>query len=119
MSTREHDQYRDNLAAWLLGALPPLEEELFERHLAGCDVCQREAARLRPAVGALGAAVPEVEPPADVKANLMATVRQEAKARERARPARRRSLIALRPATAMTAVTAVLAVGVLIGVAAT
>ena len=116
MTTRDHDQHADNLGAWLLGALPPLEAEVFERHLAGCDACQQEAARLRPAVGALAMAAPDVEPPPELKASLMATVRAEAKARgAAARPARRRGLWpALRPATAL----AMVAVGVVIGVAA-
>ena len=116
MTARDHDQHSDNLAPWLLGALSPLESEVFERHLAGCDVCQREAERLRPAIGALATAAPEVEPPRELKAALMETVRAEA--RERSVPAtptpRRRFWPALRPAAAL----AMVAVGVVIGVSA-
>lgn len=120
MTVRDHTEYADNVAPWLLGALPALEAEVFERHLAGCEVCQQEALRLKPAVGALGGAVPAVEPPPELKASLMATVRQEAKARRvtAERPVRR-GLISLRPATALAMATMVLAVGVLTGVIAT
>ena len=114
MTARDHEQHSDNLAPWLLGALPPLEAEVFERHLAGCDTCQREAARLRPALGALAGAAPDVEPPPELKASLMATVRAEAKTRAPART-RRRIWPVLRPATAL----AMVAVGVVIGVTAT
>lgn len=114
MTARDHEQHSDNLAPWLLGALPPLEAEVFERHVAGCDACQQEAARLRPALGALAGAAPDVEPPPELKASLMATVRAEAKTRGKA-PARRRIWPALRPATAL----AMVAVGVVIGVTAT
>ena len=115
MTARDHEQQSDNLGAWLLGALPPLEAEVFERHLAGCDACQQEAARLRPAVAALATSAPEVEPPPELKASLMATVRGESKARSVTARPRRRLWPVLRPATAI----AMVAVGVIIGVAAT
>ena len=114
MTARDHEQHSDNLAPWLLGALPPLEAEVFERHLAGCEACQQEAARLRPGVAALGAAAPEVEPPPELKGALMATVRGEARARAATRRPERRLWPVLRPATAL----AIVAVGVVIGVGA-
>jgi len=108
-TARDHDEHADNLAPWLLGALPPLEAQRFERHLAGCEACQTEALELRPTVGVLAAAVPAVEPPRELKASVMAAVRAEAHGPARERRLRRP---ALRPATAL----AMLAVGVVIGV---
>ena len=49
MSAAEHDRYEDDVGAFLLGALPTGEHEAFERHLAGCHVCQDELDRLRAA----------------------------------------------------------------------
>ncbi|WP_367324091.1 maleylpyruvate isomerase family mycothiol-dependent enzyme [Streptomyces sp. HUAS ZL42] len=57
MST-EHDGVRDLLAAWAFGALPPAEERTVLPHLAECDSCAAEAARLRDTVGLLDGPTP-------------------------------------------------------------
>ncbi|QOV39204.1 maleylpyruvate isomerase family mycothiol-dependent enzyme [Streptomyces ferrugineus] len=48
--TDEHEAVRDLLAAWAFGALDPAEEETVRSHLAGCESCAAEAARLRETV---------------------------------------------------------------------
>jgi anti-sigma-K factor RskA len=122
MSSRGHEQYEDNVGAYLLGALPELETEVFEKHLAGCATCRRELDQLRVASEALPRAVEPVVPPPELKESLMATVwaeaeeRQEAKARRRWAPPFLERLPRLTPGFAAVAAACVLAIGVGIGI---
>jgi anti-sigma-K factor RskA len=121
VNDQDHLHYEEDLAAYLLDALPSDEARRFERHLDGCARCQGKAGWLRPSVEMLPAAVEQVEPPAALRERLMATVRAEAEApagtpARAARPAPRRSwrdLFAVpRPVLAMTAILLVAAAGV-------
>lgn len=105
----DHARYRDDIGAYLLGALNDLERQAFERHLAGCDECQEEVARLRPAAEALPASVVQLEAPPGLKRRLMAEVEGDAR---RERP-RRRFAIPRVPRLAFAATA--LAVGLAIG----
>jgi anti-sigma factor RsiW len=123
----DHDRYEQDAGAYLLGALPALEAEVFERHLMGCDTCRDEIARLRPAAEALPRAVDSFEPPASLKASLMEIVESEAGVRrEPARPAApepasnrpgwlARGLAGLRPRPALALATVALLMGVALG----
>jgi anti-sigma-K factor RskA len=73
---------RDELAAYLLGALEPGEEAALERHLEECPDCRAELRWLRPAVQLLPESVPPVEPSPELRARLLAEVEADA-----ARPA--------------------------------
>jgi anti-sigma-K factor RskA len=88
MSTRDHISYREEIGAYLLGALTDLERQAFERHLAGCTECREEVERLRPAAEVLPRSVEQVEPPPSLKASLMKVVEAEARERSDA-PAKR------------------------------
>jgi anti-sigma-K factor RskA len=70
----DHAGHRDDVGAYLLGALNDLERQAFERHLRGCDECQEELARLRPAAEALPGSVKQIEPPPGLKRRLMAEI---------------------------------------------
>lgn len=122
--TREHDALRDLIAPVALGAAEPHETARVEAHAAECAVCREELGSLRAGADVLGVAVPQMDPPPDLKAALMATVRAEAPARAiaagvgadpgpaRSRPApRRRSWFAglLRPWPAVAAIASVAA----------
>lgn len=121
----DHPRYRDDIGAYLLGALTELERQAFERHMAGCSECQEELERLRPAADALPGSVEQVQPPARLKASLMEVVEREAEA-ERApdgaapdraarAPAARRRFAGrrfLRPALVAAGVLIALAIGV-------
>ena len=48
-----HEPYRDELAAYALGALEPSEVETLERHLSDCGECRDYLFWLDPAVGLL------------------------------------------------------------------
>ena len=120
--SRDHQQYEENVGAYLLGALPELEAEVFEKHLETCPSCRRELQQLRVASEALPRAVEPVVPPPELKESLMKTVWAEAAEREEARPKRRWSrpflerLPPLTPAFATAMAACVLAIGVGIGI---
>lgn len=71
------ETHRDDLAPYLLGALAEPDAAALERHLDGCPHCRAALDQLRPAAGALAEAVPQVDPPARLKASLMAVVERE------------------------------------------
>ena len=73
----DHARYRDDVGAYLLGALNELERQAFERHLTGCSECQEELERLRPAAEALPGSVVQLQPPPGLKRRLMAEVEGE------------------------------------------
>jgi anti-sigma factor RsiW len=119
VSARDHTEYREEIGAYLLGALTDLERQAFERHVAGCAECRDELERLRPAADALPRSVEQVEPPPGLKTSLMEVVEREAGERSGAPAARRRSprrirlpsLAGLRPSL----VAAALALGLVAG----
>lgn len=117
----EHARFRDDIGAYLLGALTELERQAFERHMAGCSECQEELERLRPAADALPGSVEQRQPPPRLKASLMEVVEREAEAEQqpaarrsprlgRARPAGGRRF--LRPAFVAAGLLIALAIGV-------
>jgi anti-sigma factor RsiW len=63
--TASHQQHREALAAYVLGALDPAERRAVEHHLADCDACAEEVARFMPLPGLLGR-VSEPEARADL-----------------------------------------------------
>jgi anti-sigma-K factor RskA len=87
MNETEHDRRRDDIAAYLLGALEPGEAAELERHIAGCPECEQELQRLRPAVQVLPETVQPVEAPAALRSRLMEQVRAEAAGPQAAAPA--------------------------------
>jgi anti-sigma-K factor RskA len=89
MNETEHDRRRDDIAAYLLGALEPGEAAELERHIAGCADCEQELQRLRPAVRVLPETVERVEAPAALRARLIEQVRSEGAGSEAAPAARR------------------------------
>jgi anti-sigma factor RsiW len=118
VTTRDHAEYRDEIGAYMLGALTDLERQAFERHVAGCAECRDELERLRPAADALPRSVEQVEPPPALKASLMEVVGREARERSGTPAAERRrwrlrlpALAGIRPAL----VAGALALGLLAG----
>lgn len=107
---RDHAEHAENVGAYLLGALPALEAELFERHVMGCASCRDELERLRPAADALSRAVPQFPASPELKASIMAEVQAERAARPR-----RHRLPRMRPAMAWVCAAVILLVGVLAG----
>ncbi len=73
----DHERWRDDLAAYLLGGLDPGEAADFERHAAGCRECSDELRWLAPAIQALPEAVEKVEPPPRLRARVFAEARSD------------------------------------------
>lgn len=120
---RHEDRFRDEVGAYVLGALDPDEARAFERHLEGCPGCREELDALRPAADLLPRSVEPVAPPASLKASLMEIVEREAhERRPAARAAPPRSSLRERLAAALsgrrsTLAWAIAAVALLAGVA--
>jgi anti-sigma-K factor RskA len=68
-----------NAASYVLGALPEAEYESFVLHLASCAVCREEVASLQAVVASLPAAVPQHEPPTELKKRVMSAVHEDAR----------------------------------------
>lgn len=113
-----HEERRDDLAAYALGALSPAEAAELERHLADCESCRGRLRWLQPAVDVLPASIEQLTPPEQLRDRLLATVRAEAApepeataARSTPRTRRRAGWggLLLRPATALAAVALIVA----------
>jgi len=110
MST-DHNRWREDLAAYMLGALDHEEATEFERHLEGCERCREEMQWLQAAVHTLPESVERQEPPQQLRQSLMAEVRADARTQSEARPARaKRRRWLLKPAAGF-AVLALLVAG--------
>jgi hypothetical protein len=126
MMDRDHTSYREEIGAYLLGALTDDEREAFEQHMDDCVECRAEIEQLRPAADALPRSVEQVEPPGSLKTSLMEIVEREAReaaagegeqtwaappARSRPPLRERLRLPSLRPALVVGALVLGLAVG--------
>ena len=96
MSEIEHERWREELSAYLLGTLEPGEAESLERHLEGCERCQEELRWLAPARDALPETVARMQPPAELRERLLAEVREDARQAAGEAPERRGVLDRLR-----------------------
>jgi Putative zinc-finger len=55
----EHNRYREQIGAFLLGKLDEGERKAMQAHLSSCPVCQAEVRELEPVVAALADAAPD------------------------------------------------------------
>ena len=109
MNADDHKRWSEDLAVYVLGALERDEAADFERHLEGCERCREEMTWLEPAVHTLPEAVERQEPPRQLRAALMAEVREDAReAAARPSPARRRRWL-LKPAMGFAAIALLIA----------
>lgn len=125
-----HEQWADAVGAYVLDALGPGEREAFEAHAATCEICREDIAALRVAADALPVAVPQLEPPPELKARIMDVVVTSPgaapEALRTAKPSSRRgrrapwwrSPLTLRPALAAAAAALLLLAGGLAGILA-
>jgi anti-sigma-K factor RskA len=126
VSAADHELYREDAGAYLLGALTGDELEAFEAHLVECAVCREDVESLRVAAEALPRSVEPVRPPDRLRASLIQAIREEAAAEPEAGATtaggRRRgvrrpwSAVLGRPRAALAGGLAVVAVGLGLGV---
>ena len=81
-----HSEYEELAAGYVLGALEPDDEHVFQQHLGGCAICEANVRELEALVGELAYAVPPVDPPDTLWAGIRREIRPEA-ARRGALPA--------------------------------
>jgi anti-sigma-K factor RskA len=111
MNADDHNHWREDLAAYMLGALDRDEAGEFERHLEDCDHCQEEVRWLEPALQTLPESVERQEPPRQLRERLMGEVRDDVReAQARTSTSRPRRWF-LRPAMGL-ALVALLVAGV-------
>ena len=87
MTSPTHDELRELTGAYVLGMLSDAERARFEVHLATCAECGREVRDLMVVTAALPHAVPEHEPPRELRARVLrqAVSAPAADARQRVR----------------------------------
>lgn len=71
----------EHLLSYFLEEMTELETRAFDRHLAVCPACQEELQQLREAWSTLPYSLEEVEPPANMKAEVLGAIVQEAPAK--------------------------------------
>jgi anti-sigma-K factor RskA len=77
------DELHDQASLYVVGALSPSERETFERHLASCARCRDEVASLGPVADLLVYAVPQHNPPLDLRGRVLAAATPPAAATPR------------------------------------
>ena len=75
----DHEVLESSVAAWVLGALDPAEDETMRVHVEGCATCREVAGRLRRVVGALPLTADEVTPPARLRSRILAAATSAAR----------------------------------------
>jgi anti-sigma-K factor RskA len=112
----DHDRFRDDCGAYVLGALEQPEAAALREHLDSCVICRDDVDRLNAVVEVLGLGVPMLSPPAELRARVLDVVRGEAALFEQAAPRaapRRRRVPTLRPLAGFAG--AALALGIVLG----
>jgi anti-sigma factor ChrR (cupin superfamily) len=82
MHTATDEEARGQAALYALGALDTEEARAFEEHLgAGCAACAAGVEEFGAAVASLAEAAPPAEPPAGVRARLLARTKEDGRGR--------------------------------------
>jgi anti-sigma-K factor RskA len=69
--TTAHDEFREQAALYVIGALPEAERAAFEAHASGCAECAAELRSFLPVVSALAQSVPQVDPPPSLRSRVL------------------------------------------------
>jgi len=75
---REHEDYKEMIAAHALGALEAAEARELDAHLASCAECRVEFESWQDVAASLVYAAPTSKPSAELRSRLLASVRAEA-----------------------------------------
>jgi hypothetical protein len=68
----EHERIQDAALDLLLGAVEPADRALFDEHLAGCEQCRQFVDEASAMIGVVGAAGDVHQPPAGLRAAILA-----------------------------------------------
>ena len=104
-----HDELKDFAVGYVLLALEPEEQEAFESHLSGCDICAQQVAELRGVTGALAYLAEDREPSLQLKDRILTAALAEKARQGLVAPIQVRSSgawwrVFARPATAFAAI---------------
>ena len=72
-----HEQYREDLPLYAVGALTGDEAERLKRHLAECPACSDELRSLNEAAAQIAMAVEQAAPPARLREHLLARLEEQ------------------------------------------
>ena len=72
MAGMDHEAQRDSAGLYALGALAEPERKAFEAHLATCEECAAEVRSLGAVARVLPYAAPQIDPPAALRARVLA-----------------------------------------------
>jgi len=84
-----HSEFEQLAAGYVLGALEPDDEHVFQRHLGDCSECEANVRDLEEVVGTLAYAAPPVDPPETLWASIQREIRPEQRPAQ-PQPVRRR-----------------------------
>jgi anti-sigma-K factor RskA len=82
----EHEQLGELAGLYVLGGLAATERRAFEEHMATCEVCAEEVRALGAVAQALPYAVTQVDPPAALRARVLAVTGAASSARSHVVP---------------------------------
>ena len=74
MSTERHDRIAERLDDYALSHLTPDEREDVEAHVRACAACTRDLQEINEALALVADSAPAMEPPASLKARVIAAV---------------------------------------------
>ncbi len=84
----QHDELKELIAPYVIGALPPEEESAIRSHILGCEECLSEADSYSTVASSLVFAVEPESPPEGFAERTLARVAEESPGGARARAAR-------------------------------
>lgn len=70
----QHCPYTDQVIMFIMGESAPEERDFFAAHISGCPACREEAEQLRQTWQLIPLQLEEVDPPADLKAEVMGAI---------------------------------------------
>jgi len=73
-----HNEFEELAAGYVLGALEPDDEHVFQQHLGGCPACEANVRELEAVVGELAYAAPPVNPPETLWAGIRREIEPQA-----------------------------------------
>jgi anti-sigma-K factor RskA len=73
----DHREWAELTVAYAVGALEQADADVAAAHVAGCDECRLLTVETRTTLADLAASVPPVEPPAALRASVLAAARTE------------------------------------------
>jgi anti-sigma-K factor RskA len=107
---QDHQDLLDNIPAYALGTLDPIDAEMLASHIASCSECQAELRLYQQTADHIGLGVADHAPSAGLKDRLFSQITQEPAAEKE--PAKWKQWFSQRPAFALVSVGLVLVLAV-------